>query len=114
VADEKRGAPSIRLRKSIAVRIEDRHASARFHGTVADISATGMRLLSNSCLPALVRYAFEFKHTPPLVLRGEVRWVRAVNGDTFACGVRFVDMGDEEHRALRSFLDREGRRVAAR
>jgi PilZ domain-containing protein len=114
VADDKRGAPSIRLRKSIGVRIEDKHASARFHGTVADISATGMRLLLDSYLPALVRYAFEFKGRPPLVLRGEVRWVHAVDGDTFACGVLFVDMGDEERRALRSFLDLEVRRVPAR
>jgi hypothetical protein len=112
--DDKRAAPSIRLRKSIGVVIEDKTALARFHGKVADLSATGMRLLSNSYLPVSARYAFEFKRTPPLIVRGEVRWVRAFDGDTFACGVLFVDLTDEQRHALLSFLELERRRVLAR
>ena len=114
MADDQPERASIRLRKSIGVVIEDKHAFARFHGTVTDISATGMRFLSDSNLPTSTRYAFAFKRTPPLVVRGEVRWVRAFEGDTFACGVLFVEMGDEERRALLSFLELEGRRVPAR
>jgi len=105
---------SMRLRKSIGVVIEDKHAFARFRGTVADISATGMRLLSDAYLPPLMQYAFAFKCTPPLVVRGEVRWVRAVAGDTFACGVLFVEMSEEKRRTLHTLLELEGRRVPAR
>jgi hypothetical protein len=113
MADDKRAQASIRLRKSIGVVIEDKHSFARFHGTVADISPTGMRLLSDFSLPTSTRYTFAFKGTS-LVVRGEVRWVRAFNADTFACGVLFAEMDDEQRCTLLTLLEPKGRRAPAR
>jgi PilZ domain len=113
MADDERAQASIRLRKSIGVVIEDKQGFGRIHGTVADISPTGMRLLSGFYLPPSAQYAFAFKGTS-LVVRGEVRWARAFEGDTFACGVFFAEMDDEQRRTLLTFLERKGRRAAAR
>ena len=112
--EEKRGdgaGNAVRLRKFIDVVVEDKLSFTLFRGAVADVSATGMRLISDQYLPKGTRYTFTMKRAPFLVVRGEVRWIRAFERDTFQCGILFVDMNDEDQRRLQSFLDIERQRV---
>ena len=110
--DEPDGADAaVRLRKFIDVVVEDKLSFMLFRAAIADISATGMRVISDQYLPKGTRYTFTFKRAPFFVLRGEVRWVRAQERDTFQCGVHFVDLTDEDRRKLQSFVEIERQRV---
>jgi c-di-GMP-binding flagellar brake protein YcgR len=111
VADEKRADDAVRLRKFIDVVVEDKASYTLFRGTVADISLTGMRVISDQYLPKNTRYTFTMKRAPFLTVRAEVRWVRAFERDTFQCGVHFVDMSEDETKRLRSFVEIERQRV---
>ncbi|MEA2720161.1 MAG: PilZ domain [Candidatus Eremiobacteraeota bacterium] len=111
MADEKRAGDSVRLRKFIDVVVEDKLSFTLFRAAVADISATGMRVISDQYLPKGTHYTFTLKRAPFLTTRGEVRWVRALERDTFQVGVLFVDMLDEDKRKLESFLSFERSRV---
>jgi c-di-GMP-binding flagellar brake protein YcgR len=111
MADEKRADDSVRLRKFIDVVVEDKLSFTLFRGAIADISATGMRVISDQYLPKGTYYTFTMKRAPFIMTRGEVRWVRALERDTFQVGVQFVDMADEDRRKLESFLEIERRRV---
>src|ERR1700733_3313719 len=51
MADEKRADDSVRLRKFIDVVVEDRLSFTLFRGAIGDISATGMRVISDQYLP---------------------------------------------------------------
>ena len=102
---------AVRLRKFIDVIVEDKLSFMLFRAAIADISATGMRVICDQYLPKGTRYTFTFKRAPFFVLRGEVRWVRAFERDTFQCGVHFVDVSDEDQRKLTSFLEIERQRV---
>jgi c-di-GMP-binding flagellar brake protein YcgR len=111
VADDADAA--VRLRKLIDVVVEDKLSFMLFRATIADISATGMRVLSDQYLPKGTRYTFTFKRAPFFVLRGEVRWIRPQERETFECGVHFVDLSEEERRTLHEFVEIERRRVSA-
>jgi c-di-GMP-binding flagellar brake protein YcgR len=112
VADEDRSAEAaVRLRKFIDVVVEDKLSFMLFRAAIADISATGMRVISDQYLPKGTRYTFTFKRAPFFVLRGEVRWVRPQERETFQCGVHFVDMSEEERRKLLEFVEIERQRV---
>jgi len=111
MADEKRAGDSLRLRKFIDVVIEDKQSFTLFRVAVADVSATGMRVISDQYLPKGTRYTFTMKRAPFLTVRGEVRWVRALERDTFQAGVQFVDLSEDDRRRLQSFLDIERSRV---
>jgi c-di-GMP-binding flagellar brake protein YcgR len=111
VAEEKRADTAVRLRKFIDVVVEDKLSFTLFRGAIADISNTGMRVISDQYLPKGTRYTFTMKRQPMLIVRGEVRWIRAFERDTFQCGVLFVDMADDERRRLQSFLEIERQRV---
>ena len=111
MADENRAEDSVRLRKFIDVVVEDKLSFTLFRGAVADISATGMRVISEQYLPKGTRYTFTMKRAPFLTTRGEVRWIRAFERDTFQVGVLFIDMTDADRRKLESFLEFERQRV---
>jgi len=111
VADEKRSDDGVRLRRFIEVVIEDKASFTLFRAAVADLSETGMRVLSEQYLPKGSVYLFTMKRNPFLTARGEVRWIRAYEGDTFHCGIRFLDLAGDDRRRLQSFLDIERRRV---
>jgi len=111
MADEKRADDSVRLRKFIDVVVEDKLSFTLFRGAIADISATGMRVISDQYLPKGTHYTFTMKRAPFLTARGEVRWVRALERDTFQVGVLFVDMADDDRRRLEGFLAIERQRV---
>ena len=110
MAEEKRET-SVRLRKFIDVVVEDKLSFTLFRGAIADISVTGMRVISDQYLPKGTHYTFTMKRQPMLCVRGEVRWIRAFERDTFQCGVLFVDMSDDDRRRLQSFLEIERQRV---
>ena len=114
MADDKRADDSVRLRKFIDVIVEEKRSFTLFRAAIADISLTGMRLISDQYLPKGARYTFTMKRAPFLTLVGEVRWVRAFERDTFQCGVVFADVPDEGVSRLRSFLDIERSRVPTR
>src|ERR1700682_2757615 len=111
MADEKRAQDGVRRRKFIDVVVEDKLSFTLFRGAIADISATGMRVISDQYLPKGTLYTFTMKRAPFLVSRGEVRWIRALERDTFQVGVQFVDMPEADRRTLQSFLDIERQRV---
>ena len=112
MADDARDdAAAVRLRKLIDVVVEDKLSFMLFRATIADISATGMRVLSDQYLPKGTRYTFTFKRAPFFVLRGEVRWIRPQERESFQCGVHFVDVSEEERRTLHEFVEIERRRV---
>jgi c-di-GMP-binding flagellar brake protein YcgR len=111
VAEEKRADSGVRLRKFIDVVVEDKLSFTLFRGAIADLSPTGMRLISDQYLPKGTKYTFTMKRQPMLTLRGEVRWVRAFERDTFQCGILFVDVGEDERKRLQSFLEIERQRV---
>lgn len=108
---EKR-ARGVRLRKFIDVVVEDRLSSMLFRGAAADISETGMRLISDQYLPKGTKYIFTLKSPPQLSLRGEVRWIRDFQRDTYQVGVFFIDVPAEDRKRLANFLDLERRRLA--
>lgn len=101
----------VRLRKYIDVIVEDRLSSMLFRGAIADISETGMRLISDQYLPKGTKYIFTMKSPPHLSLRGEIRWIRDFERDTYQVGVLFVGVSDEDHKRLANFLDMERRRL---
>ncbi len=111
MADEKRGDEGVRLRKFIEVVIEDKASFTLFRAAVADLSPTGMRVVSEQYLPKGSTYVFTLKRTPFLSARGVVRWIRAFEGDTFHCGIQFVELAEDDRRRLQSFLDIERQRV---
>ena len=112
MADDARDSDAaVRLRKLIDVVVEDKLSFMLFRATIADISATGMRVLSDQYLPKGTRYTFTFKRAPFFVLRGEVRWIRPQERETFECGVHFVDLSEEERRTLHEFVEIERLRV---
>ncbi|HKU68001.1 MAG TPA: PilZ domain-containing protein [Candidatus Baltobacteraceae bacterium] len=102
----------VRLRKYIDVIVEDRLSSMLFRGAIADISETGMRLIADQYLPKGTKYTFTMKSPPNLSLRGEIRWIRDFERETYQVGILFVDVGEEDRRRLANFLDMERRRLA--
>ena len=110
--EEKRSATgALRLRKFIEVVVEDQLSFTLFRAAVADLSSTGMRVISDQYLPKGTMYTFNLKRAPFLTIKGEVRWIRAFERDTFQVGVLFVDMNDDDRRRLESFLEFERARV---
>lgn len=102
----------VRLRKYIDVIVEDRLSSMLFRGAIADVSETGMRIIADQYLPKGTKYIFTMKSPPHLSLRGEIRWIRDFERDTYQVGVLFIGVTDEDHKRLANFLDMERRRLA--
>ncbi len=101
---------SLRLRKYIDVVVEDPLSSMLLRGAVADISPTGMRIIADQYLPVGTKYTFTMKRAPFLKLRGQVRWIRAFEGDTYQVGILIVDASEDERKRLTNFLELERQR----
>lgn len=120
MTDRKAGEPEggekrvqgVRLRKYIDVIVEDKLSSMLFRGAIADISGTGMRLIADQYLPKGTKYTFTMKSPPNLSLRGEIRWIRDFERETYQVGILFIDVTDEDQKRLANFLDMERRRLA--
>ncbi len=102
----------VRLRKYIDVVVEDRLSSMLFRSAIADVSEMGMRIISDQYLPKGTKYIFTMKSPPNLSLRGEVRWIRDFERETYQVGVLFIDVSEEDRKRLANFLDIERRRLA--
>lgn len=111
-ADDKRNATvGVRLRKYIDVVVEDKLSYTLFRCAIADISPTGFRIISEQYMAKGTKYVFTMKRSPFLVLRGEVRWVRPYERETFQVGVLFIDFKEEDSKRLTAFLEMERQRV---
>lgn len=102
----------VRLRKYIDVVVEDRPSAMLFRGAIADVSETGMRVIADQYLAKNTKYVFTMKSPPGLSLRGEVRWIRELDRDTFQVGVQFIDVEPEDRKRLANFIDLERKRLA--
>ncbi len=111
MVDDNLPEDAIRLRKFIDVLVEDKVSFTLFRASIADIGPTGMRVISDQYLPKRTVYTFTFKRTPFFVFRGEVRWVRAFERDTFAVGVQFLDVSEADLGRLRQFMEIERQRA---
>ncbi len=109
-ASDKRYA--IRLRKFIDIVIEDPLASMLIRGAVADISPTGMRIIADQYLPIGSKYTITMKRNPFLRVRGQVRWIRAFQGDTFQVGILIIESTEDNRKRLTNFLDLELQRLS--
>ena len=111
MVDDNRAEDAVRLRKFIDVVVEDKVSFTLFRASIADIGPTGMRVISDQYLPKRTIYTFTFKRAPFFVFRGEVRWVRAFERDTFAVGVQFLDVSEADLARLQQFLEIERQRA---
>lgn len=102
---------NVRLRKYIPLLIEDPLESMTYRAAVADISETGMQVIAEHHFAAATKYTFIMQGPPNLSVRGEVRWVADHERGTFALGIQFVDVSEEDTKRLRSFLETERRRL---
>ncbi|GAC1354561.1 MAG: hypothetical protein NVSMB31_14780 [Vulcanimicrobiaceae bacterium] len=108
---EKRTGIGLRLRKYIDVVVEDQLSFTLLRAAIADISQTGMRIIADQYLPKGTKYLFTMKRNPFLALRGEVRWIRNFEKETYQVGVLFVDIPEDDRKRLNSFLEIERQRV---
>ena len=102
---------AVRLRRYIDLVVEDKLSFTLLRAIAADISSTGMRILTDQYLPPKTRYTFTMKQHPNLVCRGEVRWARPSAPNMFQCGVLFVDLSAEDRERLERFLIMERERA---
>jgi c-di-GMP-binding flagellar brake protein YcgR len=109
---EEKRVLGIRLRKYVDVVVEDRLSSMLFRAAVADISETGMRVIADQYLPKGSKYIFTMKSPPNLTVRGEVRWIRDFERETYQVGILFIDVDAEDQKRLANFLEMERRRLA--
>ena len=110
-ADGDKRNVGLRLRKYIDVVVEDQLSFTLLRAAIADISPTGMRLIADQYLPKGTKYLFTMKRNPFLSMRGEVRWIRNFEKDTYQVGVLFIDVPEEDRKRLTSFLEIERQRV---
>lgn len=102
---------AVRLRKFIDVVVEDKLSFTLLRAAIADISLTGMRCLTDQYLPKGTKYTFTMKRPPHMTVRGEVRWIRNFEKETYQIGVLFIGMSDDDRRRLSSFFEMERRRI---
>lgn len=102
----------IRLRKYIDIVVEDPLSSLLLRAAIADISESGLRVIADQYLPKGTKYTFTMKSAPHLSLRGEVRWIRDFERETYQIGIMLVDVNEEDRKRLATFLDVELRRLA--
>jgi len=109
-AEDKRYA--LRLRKFIDIVVEDPLSAMLFRGAVADISPTGMRVIVDQYLPVGTKYTLTMKRSPFLRLRGQVRWIKGFNGDTYQVGILIIDATEDDKKRLANFLELEHQRLS--
>jgi hypothetical protein len=102
---------NLRLRKFIDIVVEDPLSAMLFRGAIADLSPTGMRVVIDQYLPKGTKYTFTMKRNPGLTFRGEIRWIKNVDGDMFHAGIQFVDVIEEDRKRLINFLEIERQRL---
>jgi len=111
---------SLRLRKYIPISVEDKLTFTLFRASVADISATGIRIITSEYLSKGTRWVVTMKAAPNLTLKAEVRWVKSDSdparpGATpqFQVGLQFIEMTPDDQKRIASFLDFEKQRATS-
>jgi len=115
VADQekRKAAGALRLRKYIPVSVEEKLTFTLFRASVADISATGARLITSEYLSKGTRWIITMKDTPHLTLKAEVRWVkmdqnpRPGANPQFQVGMQFLEVNPEDSKRIQTYLEFE-------
>jgi PilZ domain len=115
VADQekRKAAGALRLRKYIPVSVEEKLTFTLFRASVADISATGARLITSEFLSKGTRWIITMKETPHLTLKAEVRWVkmdqnpRPGANPQFQVGMQFLEVNAEDAKRITTYLEFE-------
>jgi c-di-GMP-binding flagellar brake protein YcgR len=111
--EKRKPAGALRLRKYIPVSVEEKMTFTLFRASVADISATGARLITSEYLSKGTRWIITMKETPHLTLKAEVRWVkmdqnpRPGANPQFQVGMQFLDVNAEDNRRITTYLEFE-------
>jgi hypothetical protein len=114
--DKRKAAGALRLRKYIPVSVEEKLTFTLFRASVADISATGARLITSEYLSKGTRWVVTMKETPHLTLKAEVRWVkmdqnpRPGANPQFQVGMQFLEVTPDETKRLSTYLEFEKQR----
>jgi len=119
VADQekRKAAGALRLKKYIPVTVEEKLTFTLFRASIADISATGARLITSEYLSRGTRWIITMKETPHLTLKAEVRWVkidqnpRPGANPQFQVGMQFFEMSAEDTKRIATYLDFERQRA---
>jgi hypothetical protein len=115
VADQekRKAAGALRLRKYIPVSVEEKLTFTLFRASIADISATGARLIVSEYLSKGTRWIITMKETPHLAVKGEVRWVKMDQNPKpganpqFQVGMQFLEMSADDTKRLSAYLEFE-------
>jgi hypothetical protein len=115
VADQEKRKPAgaLRLRKYIPVSVEEKLTFTLFRASVADISATGARLITSEYRSKGTRWVITMKETPHLTLKAEVRWVkmdqnpRPGANPQFQVGMQFLEVNAEDNKRITAYLEFE-------
>lgn len=111
--EKRKAAGALRLRKYIPVSVEEKLTFTLFRASVADISATGARLITSEFLSKGTRWIITMKETPHLTLKAEVRWVkmdqnpRPGANPQFQVGMQFLDVNAEDAKRITTYLEFE-------
>ena len=111
--DKRKAAGALRLRKYIPVSVEEKLTFTLFRASVADISATGARLITSEYLSKGTRWIVTMKETPHLTLKAEVRWVkmdqnpRPGANPQFQVGMQFLEVAPDDSKRLSTYLEFE-------
>jgi hypothetical protein len=114
--EKRKPAGALRLRKYIPVSVEEKMTFTLFRASVADISATGARLITSEYLSKGTRWIVTMKETPHLTLKAEVRWVkmdqnpRPGANPQFQVGMQFLDVNAEDAKRITTYLEFEKQR----
>ena len=111
--EKRKAAGALRLRKYIPVSVEEKLTFTLFRASVADISATGARLITSEYLSKGTRWIITMKDTPHLTLKAEVRWVkmdqnpRPGANPQFQVGMQFLEVNPEDSKRIQTYLEFE-------
>ena len=114
--EKRKAAGALRLRKYIPVSVEEKLTFTLFRASVADISATGARLITSEFLSKGTRWVITMKDTPHLTVNAEVRWVkmdqnpRPGANPQFQVGMQFLEMNADDTKRLSTYLEFEKQR----
>ena len=111
--EKRKAAGALRLRKYIPVSVEEKLTFTLFRASIADISATGARLITSEFLSKGTRWVITMKETPHLTLSAEVRWVkmdqnpRPGANPQFQVGMQFLQVNAEDAKRITTYLEFE-------
>jgi c-di-GMP-binding flagellar brake protein YcgR len=114
--DKRKAQGALRLRKYIPVTVEEKLTFTLFRASIADISATGARLITTEYLSRGTRWVITMKDTPHLTMKAEVRWVKMDQNPRpgappqFQVGMQFLDLPPEDSHRIATYLDFEKQR----